>query len=236
MRPVNLLPERYRPRTAGSGDSRTTYGALGVLALLVLAIFGYVMAANQVSSRNSEIAQVRQQVAAAEAQTVTLQGFGSFAAVKEARLSAVKSLATARLDWERLFRELAHVLPQGVWLTGFDGQPGSDDSGGGTTDELGPNLMLEGCSRDHRQVADLMVRLRELHLAEDVELTKTSAPEEAEPTGGGVLPGQAVAPIEESDDGCGDHYTFEVSVVLATPTPVPTDTRETVPARLGGGE
>ena len=97
MRPVNLLPARYRPRSAGSGDSRTAYATLGVLALLVLAVFGYVTTANQVSSRNSEIADARQRIAAAQTQAVTLQEFGNFAGIKEARLAAVKSLATARM-------------------------------------------------------------------------------------------------------------------------------------------
>ena len=62
MRPVNLLPARYRPRTGGSGDSKTAYVALGALAALVLAVFVYVTTANKVSSHNSEIAEARQQI------------------------------------------------------------------------------------------------------------------------------------------------------------------------------
>ena len=65
VRPVNLLPARYRPRTGGGADSKNAYIALGVLGLLVLAVFGYVMTANKVSSKNSEIAAARQQIAAA---------------------------------------------------------------------------------------------------------------------------------------------------------------------------
>lgn len=235
MRPVNLLPARHRPRTAGSGDSKTSYIALGVLGLLVLAVFGYVMTANSVNARNSEIAQTRQQIASAEAQAVTLQGFGSFAAVKQARLSAVKTLASARLDWERMFRELAHVLPEGVWLTGFDAQPGGDDqSGGGSTAEGGPTVLLSGCAESHRQVADVMVRLRELHVAQDVELTTTSAGEESQGTA--TVPG-APATAESDAEGCADFYTFEIKITVAPPAPAfGDDEPATVPARLGGGE
>ncbi len=146
MRPVNLLPARYRPRSGGSGDSKTSYIALGVLAVLVLAVFGYVTTANKVSSRNSEIAAAKQQLASAQTQAVTLQGFGDFAGIKEARVSAVKSLATARTDWERLFRELAHVLPPRVWLTGFTSAAGDADGGG----ELGPSIAAGGLRRGPR--------------------------------------------------------------------------------------
>jgi Tfp pilus assembly protein PilN len=227
VRPVNLLPARYRPRTAGSGESKTAYVALGVLALVVLAVFGYVITANKVSSRNSEIAQTRQQIEAAQTQTVTFQEFGNFAAVKEARLAAVKSLATARVDWERLFRELAHVLPEDVWLTSFGSQAGEQDGGG----EFGPTMTLEGCAENHEKIADAMVRLRELHVADDVELTQSAASEKQQATGFG-----APASAQESDDtGCGGFYAFTVQVAMTLPTPGITETAEPVPARLGGG-
>lgn len=227
MRPVNLLPARYRPRSPGSGDSKTAYVTLGVLALVLLAVFGYVNSANRVSSRNSEIAQTRQQIEAAQTQAVTLQEFGNFSAIKEARLSAVKSLATARIDWERLFRELAHVLPRNVWLTGFQSQAGQQDGGG----ELGPALTLEGCAEDHAKIADAMVRLRELHVADEVELTQSVESEKEQPTGFG-----APAGAEQSEEtGCGGFYSFTVEVGMTLPTPGASETAEPVPARLGGG-
>jgi Tfp pilus assembly protein PilN len=226
MRPVNLLPLRYRQRSGSSGDSKTTYVTLGALAVLLLAVFGYVMTANKVSSRNSEIAQAQQQITAAEAQTVTLKGFGDFAGVKEARLAAVKSLATTRLDWERLFRELAHVLPDRVWLTGFNAQAAAGEIGAGSP----PALLLKGCAGDHRQIADVMIRLRSLNVADDVELSKTAAPDA----------GQAAAgtPAGTSDEtGCGEYYSFEITVAMALPTPsAEPGTDAAVPARLGGGE
>lgn len=230
MRPVNLLPARYRPRVPGATDSKTSYVALGVLALLVLAVFGYVLTANKVSSRNSEIAQVRQQITAAEAQAVTLQGFGDFAGIKQARLSAVKTLATARLDWERLFRELAHVLPQGVWLTGFDGNSGAGDEEDGGAETSTSGVLLKGCADDHRMIADVLVRLRELHVASDVELTRTAGAQEDD---GAVAPGAPSSSSSES--GCGDYYSFEVHVDLETATLADPSAGAAVPARLGGG-
>ena len=227
MKPVNLLPARYRPRTGGSGDSKTAYVALGVLAVLALSVFGYVMTAKKVDSRNAEIAAAREQIEAAEAQSVTLQGFGDFAGVKQARLSAVKTLATTRLDWERLFRELAHVLPERVWLTKFNAHIAATDGGADT----GPTMILSGCAESHEKIADALIRLRELHVATDVELTETSAGEDEEETSG-VPTG---ASSTGGEDGCGRFYTFGVSVTLSVPTGFEEAGSETVPARLGGG-
>lgn len=227
MRPVNLLPERYRPRTGAGADSRATYVTLGVLALLVVAIFGYVTTANKVSSRNSEIAETRQQIAAAESEAVTLKSFGDFAGVKEARLAAVRTLATGRIDWERLFRELAHVMPERVWLTGFQATSAGADGGA----EVAPTLALDGCAEDHARVADAMVRLRELHVAEDVELTQTVAGEDED--GEGAATGASSA---SSGNDCGRFYSFSVSVTMAPPSAGATDAApNAVPARLGGG-
>ena len=61
-----------------------------------------------------------------------------------------------------------------------------------------------------------MVRLRELHVAEDVELTQTLASEEEkeQPTGFG-----APAAAQQSDDsGCGSFYSFEMSVTMSPPS------------------
>jgi Tfp pilus assembly protein PilN len=229
VRPVNLLPARYRPRTGGGGDSKRSYVALGALAMLALAVFGYVVTANKVSSRNAEIAAARQQVEAAQAQSVTLQEFGDFAGVKEARLSAVKGLATARLDWERLFRELAHVLPERVWLTGFSAQT-SDSEAAGAGGALGPQMTLKGCADSHSGIADAMVRLRQLHVAEEVELTQTVAGDDGEDAA-------ATATAGASESGCGKYYSFEVAVTMAPPVAgVGAEDSEPVPARLGGGE
>lgn len=230
MRPVNLLPVRYRPRVAGSRNPKIAYITIGVLAAFVLAVFGYVAETKKVSSRNAEIARVQQQITEVETQAVTLQGFGDFASIKQGRLSAVKALAAGRLDWERLFRELAHVLPARVWLTGFNGQPssGAADSTGGTG-EAGQTVVLEGCADGHRQVADVMVRLRQLHAAKDVELTETMATEEDEDDASSALGG-------ETEGGCGRYYSFTISVELNVPMPDGPAAARAVPARLGGGE
>jgi Tfp pilus assembly protein PilN len=232
VRPVNLLPAKHRPRSGSGGESKSSYVALGALGALVLAVLFYVITANQLSSRNAEIAQARQQTQAAESQAVRLGSFGSFAGTKEARVSAVKALATTRLDWERLFRELAHVLPEGVWLTSFDGAASSADTGTGAQGPVGPTVKLQGCAASYSGVADVMVRLRELHGVEDVVLSESTKAVE----GGAAVAGApaAASSAATAGGGCGSYNTFSVEVQLAAADQAIGGARA-VPARLGGG-
>ena len=68
-------------------------------------------------------------------------------------------------------------------------------------------------------------------MAEDVELTQTTAGEDGEeeaPAG--------AATGASSESGCGKYYSFEVAVTMAMPVAgLAPDTSEPVPARLGGG-
>jgi Tfp pilus assembly protein PilN len=233
MRPVNLLPAKHRARTGGGEGSKASYIALGVLGALVLAVLFYVMTANQLSSRNAELAKVRQQAQAAESQAVTLSSFGAFAGTKAARVEAVRSLATARLDWERVFRELAHVLPANVWLTSFDGKIASGDTGTGTEGPGGPALDLKGCAASYSSVADVMVRLRELHGVQEVVLSESTKAE-----GGGGAAGATAAGSSAGTAGasCGSYNSFSVAVQLAPADGVAVPGQAaSVPARLGGG-
>jgi Tfp pilus assembly protein PilN len=239
MRPVNLLPAKHRARSAGGdGESKASYISLGVLGALVLAVLMYVLTANQVSSRNAEIAEAQQRTQAAEAQAVTLQSYGDFAGTKEARIGAVKQLAVSRLDWERLFRELAHVLPQRVWLTAFDGTvaaaPTGQATGTGSEASTGPSVNLEGCADGHAGVADVMVRLRELHGASDVELSESMKSE-----GGGQAGAVSADGVTAAAGGdCGPYTSFKIKVTLAPAEQAavtPDGQSAEVPASLGGG-
>lgn len=223
MRPVNLLPARYRARSA-SGNPRNAYFAVGGLAAVVLAVFVYLLTVSQISSRNAEIERTHDAIAQAESRVAALKSYGDFAAVKQTRLAAVTSLATARVDWERLFRELAHVLPDRVWLTDFSGMAAAPDAMTGGVGS--PSILLTGCAATHSRVADAMVRMREVHAAEEVTLQTTTPPEdESDSTAG-----------EGTEDGCGDYYTFEINVTLAAAAAgTPAAGGETVPAKLGGG-
>jgi hypothetical protein len=70
-------------------------------------------------------------------------------------------------------------------------------------------------------VAELMLRLRRMHRAEDVTLTES------------VLEDEQAAP---SIDSCGRYYKFDISVTFASTVPAEApDGERRVPASLGGG-
>lgn len=67
MKPVNLLPERYRPAKSTGKRSGSAYVVLGVLGVLLLAVFLLVHTSNQVADRNEQIAAAEAEAAHATA-------------------------------------------------------------------------------------------------------------------------------------------------------------------------
>ena len=131
-------------------------------------------------------------------------------------------------------RELALVLPDDVWVleanaSAIGGQAAgaAAPSGGAAVPAAagGPTLQLVGCAPSQPAVAGVMVRLGNLHRAEDVALAEAGRQEE---------PGEAGATTE----GCGSSLRFDVTVTFsATPAPEGQEgeSGETVPSQLGGG-
>lgn len=243
MRAVNLLPDARRPRGPGAGPAGS-YLVLGVLGALLVAVVVYVLTLNQVSGQAGELARLQAQTRAAEARNARLGAFALFAQVKQARVRSVGALAEDRFDWERLVREVGHLLPAGTWLTGLEGTstpqatgataPAAATSG---TASAGPSLKLSGCAPSQPAVATVLVRLRRLHGAEEVKLAESKRGE----SGGG---GASSSTQGSADAGaCGRtarrlNYAFDVTIAFAPqsrPEQVRGDDRP-IPARLGGGE
>src|SRR4051794_8594552 len=117
MNAVNLLPHKHRPRQATGGGQGSSFLLLRVLGALVIAVLVYVMSVNSINEAKGDITQAQAEAARANAQADALGAYGNFAKVKQERVADVKKLAEDRTDWERVVRELAHVLPSGVWIT-----------------------------------------------------------------------------------------------------------------------
>jgi Tfp pilus assembly protein PilN len=226
MRPVNLLPASARGRKRGGGQGRSSYVALGVLGVLLVAVVMYVLTANQVTDRENDLVKVQQETAAAQAKAQANAAYGNFSQIKLTRLSAVSALAQQRFDWERMSREIAHVLPSGVLLTGLEasvagGQQPSGPAEAASGAAAQPTVKLTGCAPAHPAVADTLVRLRRLHRAEEVTLAESARVGEDSGSAGGV-----------SCDGK-QRYGFTATVKFEAAEPQGSATR--VPARLGGG-
>jgi Tfp pilus assembly protein PilN len=231
MRPVNLLPSSARPYVATGNKSNRSYIVLGVLGALVLAAAAYVLTTNQISSHNSEIQTAKAEQTQAEAKVASLQSYGTFSQVAETRIATVGTLAIGRIDYERLLRETAKVLPTDVWLTGFDAEAGSGldaaapsaaAASTGTTLAV-PTVHLLGCAKTQDQVATTLVRLRAIHGSDEVDLASSSKTL-GQSSGG------------DASSGCGTGYVFDITVNL-TPAAVTGlgDAGQKVPVSLGGG-
>jgi Tfp pilus assembly protein PilN len=250
MKAVNLLPEKHRPRQPSGGQAKGGYVVLGVLGAVLVGVLVYVMTLNSINDSKSKIKEATAEAARLNEEANSLGPYGDFANIKAERVKSVMSLAQGRFDYERLVRELAHVLPPDVWLvnaaasaTGDPGSTGTSTptppagaSGTGTTPApaSGPTLQLEGCARDQSQVAVTLVRLRELQGATDVSLDHSTRGEDntsaatAAPAGGSSGGGDA---------SCGTtagkpNYSFQANVTFA---PATSAQPATAPNRLGGG-
>ena len=246
MKPVNLLPERHRPRSIRGESPGGAYVVLGALGAVLLAVVIYVLAGNQVTSKNDEAARAKAEAVQAEAQARSLGSFANFAQVKATREASVKSLASQRMDWERTMREIARVLPPKVFLTGLEASssgassaPASSGSSSAAADAAtGPSVHITACAPSQRDVATTLVRLRQLAGAEEVKLSDASASGESgsSATGAGSAPqGGAAQGSSGSGSGCSD-VTFNVTVTLdSSEMAIGSTVGEKVPASLGGG-
>ena len=275
MRPVNLLPEEYRPRKATGETKGGAYAVLGVLGTLLVMVLGFALVTNQVNSRKTELAQAKTEADQAEAKTQSQGAFADFRQIKQQREQSIKGLAESRFDWERLMRELALVIPEGMWLmdvtasTAGSTAPGGASTGstppsGGSTPPAGgstpppsggsgsgassgtsssgsgqpaaapapPSVKLMGCAKDQDDVATLMVRLRKLYRATDVQLGESA--EEENGTSGAATSGGGTAAVAGSEN-CGPRrYKFDVTVTFSA-TPPGAARGGKAPAALGGG-
>ena len=241
MRPVNLLPPKHRPHEPSGQGSGSGYLVLGTLALLLVALVVYVMQANEITTAKSDIAVAQQKTADARARTQQLGPYANFSQIKEQRVASVKGLADGRFDWERTVRELAHVLPAGVWLMDFDASVGGDSSStsgstGSDTTWAGPAIKLHGCAQNQPQVAVMLVRLRQMQHVHDVDLSDSTRGDDPDNDSATSDSAGTAGQVE----GCGTHlkranYEFNAVVEFDQPTADTSPDAGQTPVRLGGG-
>jgi hypothetical protein len=226
MKAVNLIPtDQRRVRTSAQG-SRSSYAALGVLAVLLVMALVFVLTANSANDNQTKATKDKREADALEAKAAALDSFTNFAAIKEARLAAVKTAADQRFDWERLMREVSRIMPDGSWLQTTEASVLGEETAtpavpGVVAGPASPTATFVGCTPKQAEVAKILVRLRGMHRVEDVELNESMRED-------GVT--------EVSVDSCGPFYKFDVTVTFspADPPEAPRGA-SSVPASLGGG-
>lgn len=187
MRPVNLLPEGAAAR-AGSGvgsENRLGYAIVGLLVVVLVAVFAMVHFSNQVGEKQDEIAKLEATEAETQARAASLTQFTNFQLVREERQATITALAESRFDWERVMRELSIVLPERVWLTNLTGTVDPavavDNAAASTlrASVPGPALQLVGCARSQRDVARLISSLEDMDGVTRVTIEDSIKPDTA---------------------------------------------------------
>jgi Tfp pilus assembly protein PilN len=231
VKPVNLVPQDQRRRVASEGDGKSAPIALGVLALLLALVVGYVLTSNTVTERKSDAAAASAEADQLEAAAGQQASYTDFAQIAVTRTQSVAEVAAKRFDWERFMRELGRVMPDGSWLQSADASVTGDPTSGAATTlpadpsataTVAPAANLVGCTPDQEDVARMMVRLRQLYRVDDVLLNESTLGENEE---------------EATVVNCGSLYTFNLTVNFTAAEPskeAPRGTRG-VPASLGGG-
>ncbi|MDX6645654.1 MAG: hypothetical protein QOK40_1381 [Miltoncostaeaceae bacterium] len=164
MRAVNLLPVGQR-RRRGITLPKPVVAGLAVLALGS----GLGMWAHSLSSSTSAAEGDLTTAQAEQAQVQVQLGSYRVAQQRASSLSserdAIAALTSARVDWERLIRSVATVLPPQVWLTSLKAQtPGGTAPTPGVAPDAAAGsasfgLHLDGMAFSQTQVALTMARI-----------------------------------------------------------------------------
>jgi Tfp pilus assembly protein PilN len=175
MRAVNLLPEDQRPgsrwKTAGRGASaRRVLGGAGVAAGVLALAFGALTIQQRgvVDERRTELHDVEARLVAAKAQALEVQ---QAQAASEARFAALQTLVAQRVVWEDVLRDLARVLPDGVFLQALQATSPSLTGGAAAAPGAVPTgFTVTGSADSQVRVAQVLDRLALLPWLADVTL------------------------------------------------------------------
>lgn len=252
MKAVNLIP--VDERRGGSGTPGRSGGAvyvvLGVLGVLLIALGTYAVLSRQVADRETELAEIQAQTAEIAAQAEVLRPFAEFAELRTQRVSALRTLADARVDWSRVLEDLSVALPADARLNSLTASvaPAAEaapPAGAAAPAAGGPTLQMAGCTTSDRAVAQMLVRLRQMSGVRSVDLASAIEDEQSTTEGAPAncdtafdvtvgfapLPGAAVAgvPATAPPPAAGDEQQSEDGDTApgeATPAEPPADGQE----------
>lgn len=184
MKAVNLIPSDLRRASGQPGVSGNgVYVLLGVLAVAVVLVAAWALAARSVGQAEQDLNKVKAEAAAAEVRAGELKPYATFHDTRVKRVETVTSLSRSRFNWPFALREVSRVLPRHVWLTELVGTvaPGvtlENGQGSGKTSQLrnaiaSPAIEMVGCTTDHESVARYLARLRSIQGVTRVTLAES---------------------------------------------------------------
>ena len=237
MRPLNLIPpEQRRGDQAPLRSGPLAYIVVGALVAVLAGVTALVLANNEISEREGEVARLEVEDARESARAERLAAYVQFRDLSEQRVATVASLANSRFDWERVMRELALLLPHDAWLVSLTASAapgvGAEGGGGGASglrgSAPGPALELSGCATGQEAVASFVTALKDIDGVTRVGVQASDLPEKGSGNDSGGGGGS-----ESGSDECRTRdfiAKFEIVVAFdAAPVPISAATGETAP-------
>jgi Tfp pilus assembly protein PilN len=173
MQSVNLLPAYARPAgrwaTLGNDLSPQRVIRLGGIAAAAcaIAVAGfYFVERSVVNDRKATLADTQARLAAVEATAAPLR---AAEASSTARATVIRTVAGARVNWERTLTDFARVLPDQMSLQSLQAA-----STGGATPSAAGTFTISGTTTSHVRVALILDRLALLPWLSDISLGSSS--------------------------------------------------------------
>jgi Tfp pilus assembly protein PilN len=171
MKPVNLLPKNQGLAGGLTGNRpRLVVVAAGV-AIAAMGFWAY-SATQSADSVAAQLTQAQAQKLALDQQVAALSVYSQRQQATAAQAAIVDQLASARIDWERVVRDVVTVLPSGVWINTVNGSlPATSSAGSGANSAASPGalpppdttapqgLHIVGDAFTQGEVADTLSRL-----------------------------------------------------------------------------
>jgi Tfp pilus assembly protein PilN len=192
MHAVNLLPKQIVVAPGHSLKPLAVVGAAAVPVIaIVLVVIGYSSASSTVSAEKTKFAALQAQVAAlggataakpkapTASATATAAQWNALIAERTARRTELDVVLGQELPWDSILRNVARILPDGVWLTALNIQSPITFGAAATTvaapGAAATNITFTGAGESEKSIALLLVRLRLLPILSDVSLGTTSS-------------------------------------------------------------
>ncbi len=168
MQAVNLLP-RDDPNRRTKTNVPVVVGVAG--AVLTTALIGmmYMSASGTVHDRQQELDTARAELAVVPPPVQQSSAQAALAAEQKARVSALSTVMSTRVAWDRVLREVTLVLPQDVWLVSLNGSSTPATTG------LPSGLVIDGYTYSVDGVARVLSRLQLVPDLSDVQLTSSAS-------------------------------------------------------------
>jgi Tfp pilus assembly protein PilN len=191
MRAVNLLPrDETRPRLEGRRTPLLVAAGVFVGVTLASFVVGHSAASAATDSRGEldTLQALVDRLPQGQSRSASL---ATVAQERNDRVAALSAAIAGRLELDRLLRQVALVLPENAWLTGFQATVPESASPGGaagtsapapTSSGVSDDVTIVGATYSQEDVARVLERLALVPGLADVRLASTAS---VDPSAGG---------------------------------------------------